>query len=179
MMLLGEEAQVLGSSGSSALGAGTDRSSGPLQNQMELLFMKLRDKESEILTLRSEFALMQEAVKRTTCESEASKAQCSSLRHELARVEQQLESLEERFDNQDDSQSINLTSQLSAFATSMESIKMSRPATSEVVQAPDFDGIIRNIRELNILVGSNQSMELCYTSGGATFKVGLVLNQFQ
>jgi len=37
-------------------------------------------------------------------------------------------------------------------------------------KSPDFDRLINMIRELNSIAGNYQSVELCYTNCGATFK---------
>ena len=96
----------------------------------------------------------------------------------MARVEHQLENLEDRFDSQEDSQSLsNLASQISSLTcppAPMHSVfaRSPRPAPGEPpIHVPDFDGIIRHIRELNLLIGNTQCMEMCFTTGGATFKV--------
>ena len=51
------------------------------------------------------------------------------------------------------------------------SVPVSRSCSQASIAELDFEGLIRAIKQLNVRVEQGQSMELCFTSGGASFKV--------
>ena len=51
------------------------------------------------------------------------------------------------------------------------SVPVSRSCSEASLSPINFDGLVRAIKQLNVRVETGQSMELCFTSGGASFKV--------
>jgi hypothetical protein len=124
-----------------------------VQDKIAKIFAAMQHREDEIFRLKSEVKNLKDILSRNSSDSFASKNLCQSMQKQLNNIEEKIEM--QRLENLHGS-----VGSLSSKVSSSDSVSFEF----------DVDKFLDAVKQLNRRVENGNSMELCFTSGGASFK---------
>ncbi|CAG7827661.1 unnamed protein product [Allacma fusca] len=125
-----------------------------VQDKISKIFAAMQQREDEIFRLKSEVKNLKDILNKNSTDSSTSKTVYHNMQKQLNNIEEKIEL--QRLEN------------LHSSGTSPVSSKVS--SSGSVNFEMDFDKFLDAIKQLNRRVENGQSMELCFTNGGASFK---------